>query len=152
VASTGGGFLLGFGLCLLLISSALFLFLDQQYEEVMKCRSEVVYLYHLTHTQGYVSAMIALETLGHYTDIIADAIDGLGLGWLRDSLRQIRIAALYIRDVYYASEKAYYSMQPIKVAPHILTATILLATILIITGAALIIKARRKQRSPIATP
>ena len=173
MASTGGGFLLGFGLCLLLISSALFLFLSQQYEEVERWRSDVERwrsyvkrwrsyvenLYYSTHSSEYETAMNALETVGEYADKIADALNHpliawMGLGWLGDSLRQIKKAASKMRDVYYASEEVYQSMQLIEVAPHTLivltvmphalTAAIFLAIIFIIAGIALIARARRK--------
>ncbi|MDI6691258.1 MAG: hypothetical protein QME50_05250 [Candidatus Bathyarchaeota archaeon] len=63
MASTTGGFFLGFGLCLLLVSFAAFAVLEQYYSQIMRWRDYVERIYYITHSSFYENAMNALETL-----------------------------------------------------------------------------------------
>lgn len=159
MASTTGGFLVGFGLCLLLISLGALTILAQYYGQITQWRDKVEWIYHITHSSEYISAMNALERLSPYVGQLADAISSMswmpGLGWLSEfaePLRQIGRAAQKMRDIYELSEAAYYAIQAVEVAPEYLTYGVMLGLVLIVAGAILIVKARRKRASPAVHP
>jgi predicted lysophospholipase L1 biosynthesis ABC-type transport system permease subunit len=53
MASTGGGFLLGFGLCLLLVSLIAIAGASAAYKELKERESTIAMLYSVTHSSGY---------------------------------------------------------------------------------------------------
>ncbi|WP_434731255.1 hypothetical protein WLZ34_06645 [Thermogladius sp. KZ2Tp1] len=141
MASTLGGFLAGFGLCLLLVGAALALVAG----DVKVSREEVERLYNLTHSQPYVSSMNALATLGNYTDKLASVLGQLGLTSLSNALGGVGEAAARMREVYYASERAYNAMPYVENLPVLAAGTILLGLALIVAG---LLKIRGSRRRP----
>jgi drug/metabolite transporter (DMT)-like permease len=147
MASTAGGFLIGFGFCLLLVCFGAYMVLAQYYGQIMMWRSNVEQIYYMTHSQAYVASMNALERLSPYVNRIADAISWIpGLGWLADPLRQIGGAGSSMRKIYEASEAAYRGIQVVEVAPRFLTYGILFGLILMVAGVVLVVRARRKSQ------
>jgi len=144
MASTTGGFLLGFGLCLLLASLGASTVLGQYYSQIMEWRGEVEQIYHITHSPDYCSAIDALDALSPYVTRIADALPWIGLGRLTDYIRRIPRAATFMRQVYDLSESAYYAIRAVEVAPTYLQYIMFLGSFLIIIGIILIVRARRR--------
>ena len=154
MASTAGGFLLGFGLCLLLASFGAYAVLDQYYGQVMEWRGTVEQIYELTHSPAYEGSIRALEELSPYANRLADLLRRygwiLGIGWLSEYVSQIGSAASYMRRVYEASKAAYRAVRAVEVAPQLLEYGIVAGLALIVVGVALIVRAR--QLSKAKTP
>jgi hypothetical protein len=148
IASTTGGFLIGFGLCLLLVSFGAYAVLGQYYSQIMEWRDEVEQIYAITHSSAYEASMNALETLSPYANQIADALSNplisWGLGWLAEPLRQIGGAGSNMRNIYDASETAYQAIAAVEVAPQLLVYGIVLGLVLMVVGMMLVAKAKRK--------
>ena len=148
MASTGGGFLIGFGLCLLLICGGAYAFLQSYYGQVVAWKSRVDQIYYITHSPMYVSAMESLETIAPYADQIADALNNpliawMNLGWLGDYIRGIGGAASLMREAYMASEEAYHAIHMVSLAPQYLIYGGLFGLLLIVIGIVLVVKAKR---------
>ncbi len=153
MGSTGGGFLIGFGACLLLVSLVVFSVLAQFYGQIMGLKGVVEQIYYITHSAAYEGAMGAMETLSPYANRIADIISGIpGLSGLAWALRQIGSAASNMRSIYYASETAYRAIRVVEMAPEYLFFGMLLGLVLIVIGAVLVVRARRKSAPPPPPP
>ncbi|MEM4553795.1 MAG: hypothetical protein QXI86_06155 [Ignisphaera sp.] len=149
MASTIGGFLLGFGLCIFLVSLGASILLGQYYSQIMEWRDEVEQIYNITHSQEYQSAMNALNTLSPYVNQIAEALENplisyLGLGWLANSLRLIPRAATLMKQVYDSSETAYYAIQAVEVVPTYLQYGMIFGFLLMVIGIVLVVRAGRR--------
>ena len=149
MASTAGGFLLGFGLCVLLVCLGAGFLLEQYYGQVMSWRGTIEQVYEITHSPAYRRAMDALSTLSPYASRIADAlrnplVSWMGLGWLASYVEGIPQACSYMKQVYDASETAYRAMGVVEVAPQDLVYGMGFGLLLMIIGAVLIARARRR--------
>jgi len=78
MASTAGDFLLGFGLCLLLVSFGAYAVLSQYYGQIMEWKDKVERLYTITHSPAYVISMNALERLSPYAYQLSDLLKKYG--------------------------------------------------------------------------
>lgn len=149
MASTTGGFLLGFGLCLLLVCLGAGFLLGQYYGQVMSWRGTIEQVYEITHSSGYRRAMDALSALSPHASRIADAlrnplISWMGLGWLASYVEGIPQAYSYMKQVYDASETSYRAIGVVEVAPQYLIYGMGFGLLLMIIGAVLIARSRRR--------
>jgi hypothetical protein len=148
IASTTGGFLIGFGLCLLLLSFGASAVLSGYYSQIMAWKDKVELLYQITHSSTYKAGMDALTALSPYANQIADAVGLMpGLNQLAVLLRQISGAASSMRSAYDASESAYYAIQVVGVAPQSLLYVMCFSIFLIVVGVVLVVRARRIKAS-----
>ena len=118
MASTTGGFLIGVGLCILLLCFGGLQVLDAYSEEIENARYYALQIYQTTHSSTYRGVMDALNTLSPYATEISDALSNpliswMGLGWLSSSIRQIPRAARTMRDIYDSSERIYVGIQAV---------------------------------------
>jgi heme/copper-type cytochrome/quinol oxidase subunit 1 len=153
MASTGGGFLLGFGLCLLVFSLLLSVVIREAYSELEKYRSDIETLYSITHSSEYQLALNGLETISPYASSIRDAlchplISWMGLCGIGQGLESsISSAASMMREVQLLSERLYTAMIVLPAVESILWAASMVGLIMMAIGIALIIRARRKQET-----
>jgi hypothetical protein len=82
MASTGGGFLLGFGLCLLLVSLLAIAGASAAYEELKEHESDIAMLYNVTHSSGYQDAISSLDALSRVAHRIRDALCNPATSWM----------------------------------------------------------------------
>ncbi|MEM2294585.1 MAG: hypothetical protein QXX41_15065 [Nitrososphaerota archaeon] len=146
MASTTGGFLIGFGLCIFLFSFGASFVLAQYYAQVMEWRDEAEQLYAITHSPGYEASMNALEKISPHANQIADTISLIpGLSPYAEPLRQIGGAGSNMRSVYYASESIYQAIQIFEIAPQYLEYAMIFGLFLMAIGIILVAKARRQK-------
>jgi hypothetical protein len=152
MASTGGGFLLGFGLCLLVFSLLLSVGVREAYSELEKYRSDIATLYSVTHSSAYQSVLNGLETISPYAGRIRDVlcnplISWMGLCDIGQRLEStISSAASKMREVQSLSERLYTAMVALPAVENILWAASMVGLIMMAIGIALIIRARRKTK------
>jgi len=153
MASTGGGFLLGFGLCLLVFSLLLSVIVGEAYSELEKYRSDIETLYSVTHSSEYQSALNGLETASSYASSIRDALCNPLISWMglcdigKELESSISSAASEMREVQRLSERLYTAMVVLPAVENILWAASMVGLIMMAIGIALIIRARRKTKS-----
>ena len=154
MASTAGGFLLGFGLCLLIFSLFLSVVVEEAYRELEKYRSDIEMLYSVTHSSEYSSTLIALETASSYAMKIRDAlchpaISWMGLCYIGETLKgSITGAADKMRETQALSERLYAATAALPAVESILWATSMAGLVMIAIGVALIIRAKRTPKPP----
>jgi hypothetical protein len=152
MASTGGGFLLGFGLCLLLVSLLTIAGASVAYEELKEHENDIATLYSVTHSSGYQDAISSLDTLSRVAHRIRDALCNPATSWMSlcsygEKLANTTTnAANYMREVQYISEKLYHTYAAMPMAIQLLWTASLIGLAMIGTGTALIIRARRKEK------
>jgi len=120
--STGGGFLIGVGVVMLLICvGALFLiqqYYTPMYYEVVEWKGGVETLYGITHSPGYDIVERALESLSPFTQQISNVLRTVPvLSGYADLIEQISSAADIMRRVRSASEQAYSSFRMLESYP-----------------------------------
>jgi hypothetical protein len=153
MASTAGGFLLGFGLYLLIFSLFLSVVVEEAYRELEKYRSDIEMLYSVTHSSEYRSTLIALETASSYAVKIRNAlchpaISWMGLCYIGETLESsITGAAGKMREIQALSEKLYAATAALPAVGNILWAASMAGLVMIAIGVALIIRARRVKSS-----
>ena len=151
MASTAGGFLLGFGLCLLIFSFFLSVIVEEAYREY---RSDIEMLYSVTHSSEYSSTLIALETASSYAMKIRDAlchpaISWMGLCYIGETLKgSITGAADKMRETQALSERLHAATAALPAVESILWATSMAGLVMIAIGVALIIRAKRTPKPP----
>jgi len=155
MASTGGGFLLGFGLCLLLMSLVLVNFVTSVYGELSEYKNEISMLYDITHSPGYQDVINALNALSNVAPSIRDALCNPLISWMslcgygEELTKTISKAANYMIGLQRASEELYYTYVTMPMAIESLWIMALVGLAMIGAGTALIIRARRKERKMI---
>lgn len=133
LSSTFGGFLTGFGLCLLLVSIFLQVIINQYYDFIKR-------IYFTTHSTAYEMVINALSTISPYTDKIADAIKWIpGLNFLSKPLKEIHNASNLMRELYDISTQAY-GIVNLELPFY----GIVISIVFIVAGVALIIRARKR--------
>jgi len=153
MASTGGGFLLGFGLCLLLVSLLAIADASALYTELKEHESDIAMLYNVTHSPDYQNAINSLDTLTRVAHRIRDALCNPATSWMdlcnygEKLANTTTNAANYMREVQYISEKLYHTYTAMPMAIQLLWITSLIGLAMIVAGTALIIKARRKEKA-----
>ncbi len=118
MASTLGGFLLGFGLCLLLIGLGTIAILGVAWRYIAEPEEEleryVVELYNVIHSQEHEEIMEALRTLSLYTDRLVELIEehgeSLGIQHLGEHVKLIPNASHYMENIYGLSGTAFLAM------------------------------------------
>jgi hypothetical protein len=153
MASTGGGFLLGFGLCLLLVSLLAGFSASAAYEELKERESVIALLYSVTHSSGYQDVISALDTLGMVAYRIRDALCNPATSWMglcsygEELANIVTNATNYMREVQHISEKLYHTYAAMPMAIQFLWITSLIGLAMIGAGIALIIRAKRKEKT-----
>jgi hypothetical protein len=153
MASTGGGFLLGFGLCLLLMSLLAGFMATEVYGKLERSRSDIERLYSITHSSEYQYTLTTLDTLSGVVNRIRNAlcnplISWMGLCGISDTLdRGISGAVSFMREVQSVSEELYYAITAMPMVMQLLWITSLIGLAMIGAGIALIIRARRKEKA-----
>ncbi|GAH41639.1 unnamed protein product, partial [marine sediment metagenome] len=75
MASTTGGFLVGIGLCIILISFGGFQVIDAYSEEIETAQYYAYQMYQTTHSSTYLGVMDALDTISPYVIELADILN-----------------------------------------------------------------------------
>jgi ABC-type antimicrobial peptide transport system permease subunit len=152
LASTWGGFLVGVGLSLLLVTLSVLFVIENyyvpMYREIMDLKPQIESLYSITHHTLYGFAIDALRA-------IAGVVGWIPIPWLRGAADKLRNAANIMENARSGSERAYDIVKTAEVFPPERLYTYILAAfvfsiILISTGSYLIIKAKRYK--PIEKP
>ena len=152
MASTGGGFLLGFGLCLLLVSLLAIAGASAVYKDLKEHESDIAMLYNITHSPDYQNAISSLDTLTRVAHRIRDALCNPATSWMGLCSYGEKLAntttnvANYMREVQYISEKLYHTYTAMPMVTQLLWTASLIGLAMIVAGAALIIRARRKEK------
>ena len=153
MVSTGGGFLLGFGLCLLLVSLLAGFSASAAYEELKERESVIALLYSVTHSSGYQNVISALDTLSGVAYRIRDALCNPAISWMglcnygEELANTVINASNCMREVHQISEKLYYTYVAMPMAIQFLWTASLIGLAMIGTGTALIIRARRREKA-----
>jgi hypothetical protein len=153
MASTGGGFLLGFGLCLLLVSLLAIAGASAVYEKLKERESDIAMLYNVTHSSSYQAVINALDTLSGVAYRIRDALCNPLISWMglcsygEELANTTTNAANYLREVQHISEKLYCTYIAMPMATQLLWISSLTGLAMIVAGTALIIRARRKEKA-----
>jgi len=149
MASTTGGFLIGIGLCILLICFGGFQVIEAYSEEVETAQYYANQMYQTTHSSTYLGIMDAMDTISPYTSELANVLNNpliawTGLGWLGDPIKQISLASSMMMDIYVSSEQIYVGMQVLEIAPEYLIYGMIAGGVLFIVGVILVFRASRK--------
>jgi hypothetical protein len=137
MASTAGGFLLGFGLCLLIFSLSLSVAVEEAYRELA---SDIGRLYSVTHSSEYSSTLIALETASSYAVKIRNAlchpaISWMGLCYIGETLESsITGAAGKMREIQALSERLYAATAALSAVRNILLVASIVGLLMIAIG------------------
>lgn len=152
MASTGGGFLLGFGLCLLLVSLLAGFSASAAYEELKERESDIALLYSVTHSSGYQDVISVLDALSRVAHRIRDALCNPATSWMglcgygEELANTVTNASNYMREVRYISEKLYYTYVAMPMTIQFLWTASLTGLAMIGAGTILIIRAKRKEK------
>jgi hypothetical protein len=139
MGSTLGGFLIGFGLCLLIFSGAGIYGSYTSYYRILEWVDEISLIYNITHSDLYVRS---LNTMSNITSI---------LGSIRDLLKQIPAirgiepqissqvsdisqAVAVMKEIQAASERAMEGISLVNILPWIFVAMTIIASIMIMVG------------------
>lgn len=113
--STKGGFLIGFGLCLLAVSIGLFLISAPITNQIGELRVQIEEVYAITHSTTYESLYESLDFVTPSIGVIADAVALVpGLSHYAKPLRELTDAASLMNQVQESSEISYEVFQYIE--------------------------------------
>jgi len=153
MGSTGGGFLIGFGACILLVGLGANMILGQYYGQVMAWKDEVQQIYSITHSSYYEAALNSLDALSPGANMVADRIEPIPfLNQYAPPLRLVGNAASTMRQVRQASENAYYAINAIEFAPQYLMYAMIFGIVLAGSGSILAVRARARAGKGPAHP
>jgi ABC-type Fe3+ transport system permease subunit len=153
MASTGGGFLLGFGLCLLVFSLLSIVGVEEAYSELVKYRSDIETLYSITHSSEYQSVLSDLKTISSYVSKISEALCNPGILFMglcdigKRLESSISGAANNMEEVKSSSEELYNAMNALPAVEDTLWKASIAGFIIMVIGIALISRARRKEKA-----
>jgi len=153
MASTGGGFLLGFGLCLLLVSLLAIAGASALYTDLKEHENDIAMLYNITHSPDYQNAINSLDALTRVAHRIRDVLCNPATSWMglcsygEKLVNTTTNTANYMREIQYISEKLYHTYTAIPIAIQLLWITSLIGLAMTGAGTALIIRARRKEKA-----
>ena len=149
MASTVGGFLVGFGLALL-ISGLFFGYLLYEYEQdIREAAAAAETMYSFTHSGLYEATMNGLITLGRYANTSINigftTITGSQIPLIGPLLSTALEGGNYMANLRSKSEDLYYNLQFVsRYGSQIAFIVAFGGMILIIAGILLIIRARRR--------
>ncbi len=89
MASTTGGFLIGFGIAIFFISSIVFLQFWSHYQEIREATQVVQEIYGVTHSLVYVASMQALKEISPADQVALSIRYVPNIGWLSSYLEEI---------------------------------------------------------------
>jgi hypothetical protein len=140
---------MGFGVCVLMVSVGASMVIGQYYGQVMAWRDEVQQIYYITHSSSYESALNSLESLSPYANEIANGMDSAPwpFDWLHQYapyVRSIGSAGSVMRQLRDASEKAYYAISALELAPQYLAYAMIFGVLLVGSGSILVLRARAR--------
>jgi len=149
LALTGGGFLLGFGLCLLLVGLLAGFMAVEVFERLERSRCDIEALYNVTHSLEYQNDLRALEKLSSAIDRIRNALCNLAISWMglcgmnEELANSINNATNYMRKVQSISEELHSTAIAMPMVVKLLWIATLAGIAMIGAGTALITRARR---------
>lgn len=157
MGSTGGGFLIGVGFCIVLLCvGGLYVvgnYYEPTYNQVMEYKEEVGAIYRFTHSPVYTGTMSSLETASPYAEKIGDAlcnpvIRWMGLCWLDEYLKSISDAVSQMKQMQSSSERAHEVIKTLEMYPpwkvnEYLTIASVFGVVFIGGGICLVIRAKR---------
>jgi len=147
VSSTGGGALLGFGLCLLLVTMLGGMITSVLQAEVGSYESSIHEIYSVTHSEPYEIAMDALVTIGGYTDQIAEGLRWIRLSFLAEPIGQVSVAGSYMKRVRDSSEMGYRSLEVLESTIPQLLFFAFIGSIAMIAAGSVVIATRRHPKT-----
>jgi hypothetical protein len=148
---TGGGFLLGFGLCLLLVGLLAGFMAVEVFERLERSRCDIEALYNATHSLEYQNDLRALEKLSSAIDRIRNALCNPAISWMglcgisEELANSINNATNYMRKVQSISEELHSTAIAMPMAVKLLWIATLAGIAMIGAGTALITRARKRR-------
>lgn len=130
-----GGFLAGFGACLLIISIAGIYGSMTSYYGTLGWADDVERIYNLSHSEPYNRALSIMKNLSSFFEGIANIVRLIGGNQSQiQYVEEIPRASRYMEDIQMASESARRGMQILSILPPIFVALAILGLVLIIMG------------------
>lgn len=131
-----GGFLAGFGACLLIISIMGIYGSVTSYYGTLGWADDVERIYNLSHSEPYKRALSIMKNISSVFEGIRDIIRLIGGNQSQiQYIEEIPRASSYMEDIQKASENAKRGMQILSILPPIFAALTTLSLVLIIIGA-----------------
>lgn len=144
MGSTGGGFCMGFGVCVIMVCFVSFFVLMPYYAQIMRWKENVESIYDFTRSSMYEKSMNALKIVSPHTETIAKVVALMpGLGNVAKFLMLIPLAHSSMEKVYESSELAYKAITIIEIVPEYLLYGMIFGAILVLIGIILVERARR---------
>jgi hypothetical protein len=145
MASTTGGFLLGFGCCVLILSLGGYV-VWSQYQGLTRWRGAIKNIYDITHTGGYGMWISYLEGLAPYSSSLADIMRRLpGLQSFADQMQNIQYVGPFMRQLRDDSESAYEAIYTFDILPQYLLYVSVFGISLVVLGIVLVVRGRKKK-------
>lgn len=130
-----GGFLAGFGVCLLIISIAGIYGSLTSYYGTLGWADDVERIYNLSHSEPYNRALSIIKNLSGFFEGIRNIIRLVGGNQSQiQYIEEISRASSYMEDIQRASENAKRGMQILSILPPIFAALAILSLVLIVIG------------------
>ena len=146
--STKGGFLIGFGLCLLAVSIGLFLISAPITNQIGELRVQIEEVYAITHSTTYESLYESLDFVTPSIGVIADAVALVpGLSQYAQPLRQLTDAASLMNQVKESSEISYEIFPYIEAVNPFCVTGAAFGVLMTAVGGFIIMQAKRKNNS-----
>jgi hypothetical protein len=143
--SSKGGFLLGFGLCLLTVSIGLLIISAPVTNQIGELRGQIEEVYTITHSTTYETIKESLEFVTPSVDVIADALALVpGLIQYAHPLRQLTDAASIMNQVKESSEISYAVFSYVEAVTPLCITGIVIGGLATVVGSATIIQAKKK--------
>jgi len=151
LALTGGGFLLGFGPCLLLVGLLAGFMAVEVFERLERSRSDIEALYNATHSLKYQNTLRALEELSSAIDRIRNVLCNPVISWMGlcsisgELANSINNATNYMRKVQSISEELRSTAIATPMMVKLLWIATLAGIAMIGAGTALITRAMKRR-------
>jgi hypothetical protein len=148
VGPTIGGFLIGFGACLLIFSLGGLYGSYTAYYEAMSWIDEVVMIYNISHSDPYVKSLNVMRNISailNPINSILRILPGVNQG-VEDALKQlsyISTVSSYMESIQAASERAIRGIALLKILAWIFMASSLVAVAMIAVGFTVVRKGAR---------
>ncbi|GAY26690.1 hypothetical protein ATG_18940 [Desulfurococcaceae archaeon AG1] len=135
MGSTLGGFLVGFGLCLFIVSLAALYGLYMAYTGSIQWADDINRIYNLSHSEPYQRALSVMKNISSIIGPLASFLKAAGINQnVTLYISEIPKGVSYMEEIRVASEKAknWISMIPLAMIVSALLAII--AIVMIISG------------------